>query len=124
MRNYLGTISETWPNRQTALYWSVRQALGIIQKRDFGKQVFEVDNVIQVENDEQFIERMTKGNLSSAQLHRAIMNADKAIKSYGPSGDAAHIDLMTDILHWIAARKLGDPKLILMTVLTHYEAEK
>lgn len=54
---YLGTITADmlkWKgttNRQLVL--RISNAIGGIQKQDIGKQVFELDGTIQVENDEQ-----------------------------------------------------------------------
>jgi hypothetical protein len=59
---YLGTISKTWPQkspRHGTSYWAVREAMGTITERDYGKMVFEIDGVIQVENDEQRDKRVS-----------------------------------------------------------------
>ncbi len=43
--------------------WPVVDFMGEIQPRDVGKRVYLVDDIVQVENDEQFRDRMRKQGL-------------------------------------------------------------
>lgn len=56
---YLGTLSKHWPRAgaesqaERLIFWRLRSALGPVLFSDYGKRVYELNDVVQVENDEQ-----------------------------------------------------------------------
>lgn len=64
---YLGTLSAHWPRRgseyiiERQIFWRVRETIGPVLESDYGKQVYDIDGVIQVENDSQRDKRLSRG---------------------------------------------------------------
>lgn len=64
---YLGTLSAHWPRKgseyiiERHIFWRVRETIGNILVSDYGKQVYDLDGVIQVENESQRDKRLSRG---------------------------------------------------------------
>lgn len=93
-RKYLGTItladlrSAGRPGSTRNRLW---QAIGPVQGRDVGKQYFDVDGVLQVENDEQRERREVEAaNLAARYMASAEIDPAPAILEIARAGARVH----------------------------------